>query len=117
MLVLSVFVVEGSISSFIDNMSDFFVKSFGMEVETVASMVPILFLLLTPFSLLLGKFVEHFPAQKRNMMLFARLLYLLAMVALASLPQTDQPSSFNYLAVVSFLVVMSFNWAVFHSIL
>jgi len=50
-------------------------------------------------------------------MLFGRALYFVALIFLSLIPQTDTPSSLNYLVVILFLFIMSFNWAVFHSIL
>ena len=79
--------------------------------------VPILFICLTPFSFILSKFIEHFPSQKRNMMIASRLLYVIALIVLINIPQTDTPTFFNYAIIIIFLVIMSFNWAVFHSIL
>jgi hypothetical protein len=80
-------------------------------------MVPILFICLTPFSIVLGKFIELFPAQKRNIMIGSRLLYFLALIALIQIPQTDDPTTLNYFFIIAFLLIMSFNWAVFHSVL
>jgi hypothetical protein len=51
------------------------------------------------------------------MMIASRLLYVIALIVLINIPQTDTPTFFNYAIIIIFLVVMSFNWAVFHSIL
>ncbi len=98
-------------------MSDYVSKSFGIEPETVGNLVPILFICLIPFSIILGKFVEVYPAQKRNTMIFSRLLYMIALIILRSIPQTDTPTGGYYVAIILFFLIMSFNWAVFHSIL
>jgi hypothetical protein len=65
----------------------------------------------------LGKLVEVIPSQKRNIMIGSRLLYMIALIVLLNIPQTDTPSSLNYVIIIVFLLIMSFNWAVFHSIL
>jgi fucose permease len=116
-IIISIFFTEGSINPIIDNLSDFITKSFGIQSSQVGMIVPILFISLTPFSLILSKFIEHFPSHKRNMMIASRLLYTIALIILINIPQTDTPSFFNYAVIIIFLIIMSFNWAVFHSIL
>jgi hypothetical protein len=115
--VVSIFFTEGSINPLTDNVSDYITKSFGIPSQTVGNLVPILFICLIPFSIILGKFVEKFPAQKRNMMIIGRVLYMFSLIILRQIPQTDTPSSGYYFAIIVFFLIMSFNWAVFHSIL
>lgn len=116
-LILSVFFTEGSINPVIDNLSDYISRSFGIQLSTVGMIVPILFICLTPFSMFLGKIIELYPAQKRNIMIGSRLAYFIALIFLLNIPQTDAPTSSHYVIIVFFLLIMSFNWAAFHSIL
>jgi hypothetical protein len=51
------------------------------------------------------------------MMILGRALYFGSLIFLSLIPQTATPTSLNYLFIVGFLLIMSFNWAVFHSIL
>lgn len=56
-LILSVFFTEGSINPVIDNLSDYISRSFGIQLSTVGMIVPILFICLTPFSIILGQII------------------------------------------------------------
>ena len=47
-----------------------------MPEGTVGILVAMLFIALVPFSLFLGKFIEVYPAQKRNIMVFSKVFYL-----------------------------------------
>ena len=49
-------------------------------------------------------------------MVIGKALYLVALIVLYQMPKTDSPSSLYYIMVIVFLLMMSFNWAVFHSI-
>ena len=49
-------------------------------------------------------------------MVWSKAAYLLLLVMVAILPRTDQPSAMHFIVIVLFLVVFSFNLAVFHSI-
>ena len=116
MLVLSVFLTEGSINPFTDNIADFIIKSFGMEEKQVGLLICLLYVALIPFSLVLGKLIEVIPAQKRNLMILSKALYFGMLIWVSNLETTDRPTSFYYAVIIAFLLVMSFNWAVFHSI-
>ena len=50
-------------------------------------------------------------------MIIGRVLYMISLIILRQIPQTDTPSSGYYFAIIVFFLIMSFNWAVFHSIL
>lgn len=50
-------------------------------------------------------------------MIGSRLAYFIALILLRNIPQTDAPTSSHYVIIVFFLLIMSFNWAAFHSIL
>ena len=99
-----------------DNIADLLNKSFGMPQNVVGSLVFILYVGSLPFALYIGHFIEAYPQHKRNMMVGSKAVYLVLVILLVSLSETDSPSAWHYIVVVLFLVVFSFNLTVFHSI-
>jgi len=80
---------EGSINPFIDNIADFFIKKFGISQSTAGILIPILYVGLVPFSLILGKLIESYPAQKRNLMILSKAMYVVVLVWISQMKSTD----------------------------